>query len=122
MYIFLFSCTSCPDISNQLPGKYFFNEYGNDSDVDIIELFDDNSYTHTFLSKRGQVFENSGKWEFNSLNCEILFSDFIFYNKAGPVFGSLGGNWYSRVRLEEDRIKLMYSSENNIYYNKKNNF
>jgi len=44
----------------------------------------------------------------------------MFFNSEGPVYGTKGGNWYSKVTLVGDEIRLIYSSENNIYYKKLN--
>ena len=48
----------------------------------------------------------------DELTGEVKFENFTFFND------SLRGNWYSKIKMEEGVVKLMYSSEDNIYYEK----
>ena len=75
----------------------------------------DNSYKHVFYASNGRVFECSGTWEYDSIQSEITFSDFTFFNHEGPILPA--GFWISRVRVDNKGIvNLMYSSESNIYF------
>lgn len=99
-----------------LPGKYCFNEGNNN---DSLFLFDNSTYYHKFLLSKTEIYESKGSWRFDSINYEISFYDFIFYNEKGPINQS-GGVWYSKVHVtSEHEIRLIYSRENGIFYYKK---
>lgn len=93
-------------------GKYCLNrESGRDS----LFVRSNGSYTHSYFSSSGRTFESTGKWKLDERNAELLFEDFVFFNDSGA--GELPpGNWYSRVRQDESGVKLMYSSESDIYF------
>jgi hypothetical protein len=102
-----------------LVGKYSFNRFNKDSHNDSLFVNDDSTYKHKFRTDDGRVFEINGAWEYDSVGQEILFKDFRFLTDAGPT-DLPPGNWYSKVIVTENgEIRLMYSSENNIYFSKK---
>jgi hypothetical protein len=109
-------CTSCPS-SKMLYGKYSYKENKKSFENDFIYIYPEGNYKHQFYSTNGQVYECKGKWTYDSLGCEILFEDFEFFNNQGSR-GLPLGNWYSRIQVEDNNIKLMYSSEQNIHYSK----
>ena len=120
LYSIIIGCCSSSPNTQTLVGKYFFNNYKNDSLKEFIVIYPDKTYKHQFKSDNGNVFENKGIWSYDSIGCEILFNDFLFFNNEGSLYGNKGGNWYSRIKMNDNEIKLMYSSENNIYFSKKN--
>jgi hypothetical protein len=95
-----------------LVGKYFYSHNGKPSLNECIWIYPDGSYKYQ-LTDSGQVFEVKDRWKFDSAYCEISFKKFRF-RPDGP-----SGTWISRVRMDGTEIKLMYSSEDNIYYSKK---
>ena len=116
--ISIVGCSNHPD-SKILAGKYCFNRFDKDSQNDLLFVNGDNSYKHKFVASDGHVWEANGKWEYDSIGGEILFKDFRFFNDAGPT-DLPPGNWYSKVIVtDKGEVRLMYSSENNIYFSKK---
>ncbi len=101
---------------DSLPGKYCLNEGNN---MDSLFLFGNSTYNHKFFLSENEIYESKGSWRFDSINYEISFYNFIFYNQMGPI-NQPGGVWYSKVYLtKEGEIQLIYSRENAIYYYKK---
>lgn len=108
-------CSSQPP-REKLIGKYCFNRNNN---RDSIFIFEDNKYKHQYINSDGKLFFTEGEWEYDSLSSEILFKDFAFLNEEGAD-NLPRGNWFSKVDLVDDEIRLMYSAENNIYFLKNN--
>jgi|GEM_PF-1487411 len=102
-----------PDLK-MFVGKYCFSRDVKDS----IIISTDSTYRHKFSASNGRVFEAAGKWEYDSIGQEIRFEDFIFFNDNGSD-GLPPGNWFSRVQMDDNEVRLMYSSEDNIYFLKK---
>lgn len=124
LFIFFISCTmgitgcsSCPD-SKMLVGSYYYSHNGFSSSKDSIFIYADGTYKYQHLASNGNVFDRHGEWKHDSVGCEILFENFLFFSDEKSFSGSQGGNWYSRVQVVDGEIRLMYSSEDNIYYAK----
>jgi hypothetical protein len=113
--LIVLSCSSKLN-KEHLPGKYCFNRNDN---RDSIFIFKDNTYKHQYINRYGKLFFIEGEWEYDSLDSKILFKDFTFFNEQGAD-ELPRGNWYSKVRLVNGEVKLMYSSEDNIYFYKNN--
>jgi hypothetical protein len=111
LFLFISNHDYKTDEPKALDGKYCFNKGGPDS----IIIFKDHTYKHKHIAVSGIEYENHGKWSWNI--SEIDFHDFTFYNNEGPSGGN--GLWISRVVNSNDEIRLIYSSENGIYYYKK---
>lgn len=109
MPLIIFLCTSCVDKveKEDLPGQYVFTHWGRDT----IDIKGDGTYRHYNLVS-GQQFENTGTWKLNSNGNEIQFENFSFLDDK-PT-----GNWFTRLRVEESEIQLMYASDINAYYRK----
>lgn len=113
--IIILGCTQKGVDPKMLIGSYCFNE-GNDNDS--LFLYADKTYTHKFIASNAKVFEAKGEWRYDSLGNEVTFEDFIFFNDEGA--DNPPGLWYSKVSLtKEGEIRLIYSSENNIFFSKK---
>lgn len=113
--LIILGCTSKPDTVN-LVGKYCLNRSDN---RDSIFINTDNTYTHQYISNNGKLFEVKGKWEFDSLANEILFKDFVFFNDKGAC-ELPPGNWFSKIQsVNNTEIRLMYSSEDNVFFFKR---
>jgi hypothetical protein len=115
IHFLILGCSSKLNTEN-IPGKYCFNR---NNSRDSIFLFKNNKYKHQYINRDGKLFFIEGEWEYDSLNSEILFKDFTFFNEEGPD-ELPRGNWFSKVNYVNDEIRLMYSSENNIYFSKVN--
>ena len=114
--LFLTICCSSRPEPKILIGKYSFSAAPNQ---DSLFLNTNNTYKHKFSTGNGQIFEASGVWEYDSINQEILFKDFVFFNNSGSS-ELPPGNWYSKVNLTNNgEVRLMYSSEDNVYYLKR---
>jgi hypothetical protein len=114
--ITIISCRSNNRISkNELVGLYAFNQMS-----DSIELRSNNTYYHYYTTVDNKKYENTGFWNFNLEHNEIIFQNFSFFNESGTD-GLPKGSWISRINNSNGKLKLMYSSENNIYYVKTNN-
>jgi len=113
----IFGCSSCPD-AKMLIGSYYYSHNGVSSSKDSIFIYADGTYKYQYLASNGNVFNRQGEWKLDSLGCEILFKNFLFYSDEKSLSESMGGNWYSRVEVVDAEIRLMYSSEDNIYYAK----
>lgn len=110
--ILISGCHLCPE-TNKLIGEYYFIQDKNNK----IYINPNYEYRHTYLTNNGEFYECSGKWSYNSSSCRIIFEDFVPLGESGPLYGvHTDSYWDSRVIVEGDEIKLMYSSENNIYY------
>lgn len=113
--VITFGCKRSPVDVKTLKGGYCFSKGNN---IDSLFLNDDQTYIHRFVTTKGRTYENRGEWQYNSLTSEVTFEDFIFFNDEGP--DNPPGLWYSRVRVSDNGdVRLMYSAENNIYYNKR---
>ncbi|HTD98845.1 MAG TPA: hypothetical protein VK668_06140 [Mucilaginibacter sp.] len=110
LFLFLSNHDYKTNEPEMLFGKYCFNNGGTDS----IIIYKDHTYKHKYVTGSNKVYEGTGKWKWN-IN-EIDFHDFTFYNDKGSA-GS--GLWISKVESTDNEIKLIYSSENDIYYSQK---
>lgn len=110
-------CNSCPD-AKMLVGSYYYSHNGVPSSKDSIFIYANGTYKFQHIVSNGDIFQRQGEWERDSLGCRILFKNFMFYQDEYSFSGSQGGNWISRVRLVDGELRLMYSSEDNIYYAK----
>ena len=108
-------CSSCLDAKN-LVGSYYYSHNGLSSSKDSIFIYADGTYKHQHLTFNKNIFDRHGEWEHESRDCRILFKNFLFFSDEKSFSGSQGGNWYSRVEVVDGEIRLMYSSEDNIYY------
>ncbi len=107
------SCDTGPSVS-MLIGEYHSSRRNyNDS----IFIKSDHSYKHKYTTADKRIFESVGLWEYDSVASEVLFKDFIFFNEAG-IREIPPGNWFSKVKGHKNEVRLIYSSENNIYYSK----
>jgi hypothetical protein len=110
LFLFLSNHDYKTNEPEMLFGKYSFNNGGTDS----IIIYKDHTYKHKYITASNKVYEGTGKWKWN-IN-EIDFHGFTFYNDKGPA-GS--GLWISKVESTDNEIRLIYSSENDIYYSQK---
>ncbi len=98
-----------------LIGKYCFNRFGKNSSKDSLFINRDSSYKHVYWVSGSRTFEASGKWIYDSIQQEILFKKFMFFNDSGSEMPA--GNWFSRINVTGDgEVRLMYSEENNVYF------
>lgn len=109
-------CSSCP-VTKLLSGKYYYSHNGVPSSKDSIFIYADGTYEFRHLSN-GKILKREGEWEHDSVRCMVRFKNFLFFSDEASFQKSQGGNWLSRVRVENGEIRLMYSSEDNIYYAK----
>lgn len=105
--LILFSSCSQKVDKEQLVGKYVSNTH-----PDIIELKSDFTYLHS-LKGKDTTYLDSGTWKLDESGNNIIFKNFTFFDDIPP------GNWYSKIKID-DGIKLMYSSEDNVFYKKTN--
>ena len=91
----------------KLIGKYVWNEGRNDT----LRLNSDGTYIYWTELDSGKVLKNSGQWTLNSSGNEIKFNDFSFLTDE-----YLKGIWYSRIRVRNKEVNLMYASEEDIYF------
>ena len=99
--------------SKDLIGKYCLNRSLH---KDSIFIYDNHTYAHRYHATNNRTFECKGNWEFNPSVNEIKFKDFLFFTDAGND-GLPPGNWDSRVVVTSNgKIQLIYSSEDNIYF------
>ncbi len=113
--LLFFSCSRSPS-KNDLIGKYSFNmtDYNNLTAVDSIKINSDGTYEYWITDETNVLFSNRSNWSYDSIREFILFENFD-YNVGGiPT-----GNWFSKVVIEENEVRLIYSSEENLYFFKK---
>src|SRR5438105_2298548 len=105
--IILLLLTSCGDSikREKLIGRYVWN----DGRIDTLELRVDGTYEYWTI-KPGRKLANSGTWKFNSILNEVEFKNFRFLTNGFPE-----GNWFSRIRLKENEVHLMYSADPRAY-------
>ena len=107
------SCAKKEGGSLEYIGTYVFS----DSQLqDSLFILNDSIYRYKYWASENHQFEVEGKWIYNSKAEEILFKEFVFFNNEGP--STPPGNWFSKVRVTEGHIDLMYSREDNIFYRK----
>jgi hypothetical protein len=92
----------------ELIGIYTCSEGG----TDILELNDDGTYRYK-INVLGREMENSATWKLTVFN-EVQFEDFTFLRDPSLP----KGNWFSRLRSQDNEIHLMYASDSNIYFTK----
>lgn len=119
--IFLMLCfiigtiLGCSDVKPEmLPGRYSFNDAYRDS----IIIYRDSNYTHKYISSSGRLFTSNGTWKFNKVGNRIIFNNFVFFNDEGSLNRD-GGYWDAKVKVSSNELRLIYSSEDNIYFFKK---
>jgi hypothetical protein len=96
-------------------GKYCLNRASN---RDSIYIYGNHTYAHRFNTLDHRVFECKGKWGINKSANEIKFENFIFFTDAGRD-GLPPGDWDSKIETSSDgKVRLVYSSEDNIYFEK----
>lgn len=105
----LIGCSNNTD-DHLLIGSYHFSTYGSD----IIYVAKDHTYIHKYITTKGKLFECRGKWRYNGR--EILFHDFNFFGQSGSTSGA--GLWISRVEEDGKTIRLIYSSDDDTYFEK----
>ncbi|XHR97704.1 hypothetical protein ACFJIV_14210 [Mucilaginibacter sp. UC70_90] len=104
------SCSNNID-PNQLAGTYITNNGSSES----IIITKDHAYKHIFRTKSGCAFENKGTWTYDSRTKQISFNYFIFQ------LDMPAGTWVSKVKTTyKGEIRLIYSSEEDLYYMKNN--
>lgn len=113
----LTGCTTCVDYED-LDGTYQYSVNGMFSSNDAIIIYTSGDYKYLRVYSDKSTFTRIGKWSFNDLTCEILFEDFIFSADKRTFSESKGGNWYSKVKLVDGEVRLMYSMEDNVYFAK----
>jgi len=112
--IILSGCTHKTNMK-ALSGKYCLNTALH---KDSILIDSNHTYTHRFHAVNNHTFECKGNWEFNPTTNEIKFKDFLFFTDRG-LDGLPPGDWDAKVNDTQDgKIQIIYSSENNIYYEK----
>lgn len=100
--------------SRILIGKYYFD---GQKYSDTIFIQDSGRYIHKCITNNGDVVQFTGSWEYNNATNEVLFKDFMDLGTLAD--GLRPANWYSKIKLTSDgEVRLVYSSENNIYYRK----
>ena len=102
------SCKSQVDREG-LIGEYVWNE----GRPDTLRLNSDGTYLYWVTTDSDKVLKNSGEWNLNPEGNEVRFDDFSFLTDGYPK-----GIWYSRLRVTNNEIDLMYASEENIYFRK----
>lgn len=99
-----------------LVGKYCFNRY---CEKDSLILYKNNKYKHKLSFFDGRIVEDFGMWKLDSVCNRVTFDNFIFYNDDGSQ-ALPGGLWISNVELIKGKeIRLLYSRDENLYYNKR---
>jgi hypothetical protein len=107
--------------SSQLNSPIFIGKYCLNAPPfnDSLFLTEDSTYLHKFITSNGSLYQVRGKWKYNSNTDEILFRDFVFFNDSGTD-KLPPGNWFSKVYIsDEGEVRLVYSSEDNIWFIKK---
>ncbi|WP_374951659.1 hypothetical protein [Mucilaginibacter sp.] len=100
--IFLYACKSVEN--KMLPGTYAFR---GENWPDTIKIFNNNTYEH-FSYQDGKRLVNKGKWTFNTR--QVTFKNFTFFNGGD-------GLWISTVELSaENKVKLIYASDSDMYF------
>ncbi len=112
--VLLFSM-ACSDNDVEIHQLYGVYDYNKENYIDTIQLLKDSSYIHTHQTTNGTIYRNEGTWKFDSKLREVVFDDFIFYNEQG---GDVPGFWIPKVKNVENEIRLIYASEENLYYRK----
>ncbi len=113
-YLLLILVSSCSENikPHQLAGTYVYNIPNN---IDTIKILENGNYIHISQSAKGETLNNKGIWEFDQKFNEIVFNDFIFYNEDGK---GACGDWISRVKNIKNEIRLIYASEEGLFYKK----
>ncbi|HEY8938269.1 MAG TPA: hypothetical protein VIM65_23775 [Cyclobacteriaceae bacterium] len=102
----LVACNSNKINKEEVPGVYIFSEGGYK-----LELKEDGTYRHSYTAAHGKVIEKTGTWELHSFGSQILFKDFSFLTSSNAVT-----DWNSKLRIENNKIDLMYDWKDDIYY------
>jgi hypothetical protein len=110
--VLLTSCGVDKVDKNKIAGRYIFTPW----DSDTIDINSDGTYRHYMVTNRKRIV-NSGTWTLNSLETEVHFKDFSFNSDSIS-----SGNWFSRLRLQGEEIRLMYADEVPAYYYKISEF
>jgi hypothetical protein len=104
--IILLILTSCGDKieREKLIGRYAWN----DGRIDTLEVRADGTYEY-WTFKPGQKLKNYGTWKLNSILNEVEFEKENFPFLKDHVEN---GSWYSRLRVKDNEIHLLYSGSN----------
>ncbi|HTJ53475.1 MAG TPA: hypothetical protein VL443_28670 [Cyclobacteriaceae bacterium] len=102
----LTACNSNKMKREEIPGVYLYSEGGYK-----LELREDGTYHHSYTAAHGNVIEKTGTWELHSFGREILFKDFSFLTSS-----TAPADWNSKLRVEGNKIDLMYDWKDDIYY------
>jgi hypothetical protein len=94
----------------ELAGHYVWN----DGRPDTLELRANGSYEYSEF-KSGQRIPHSGTWKLNAMFDEVEFELENFPFLKNHIEGQ---SWFSRVRLVDQKIRLMYSTGETIYLSK----
>jgi hypothetical protein len=109
--LILAALASCQDSlqKKDLIGFYVFSTWNRDT----LELHENGTYSHYMLDSGKRIID-SGSWTLNEAKTEVKFENFSFSLLEKESTGS----WFSKLRINDDAIHLMYASEENIYYEK----
>ena len=104
------ACAQIP-IERDIPGIYSLSNFPTDT----LFVKSDNTYRHK-VAIGGRIFEGIGKWKYDSTSGWATFEDFVFYNGTGKDLPP--GYWITKVVGKGEDVKLIYSDENNVRFDK----
>lgn len=85
----------------RLTSRYVYQE----NNQDTIDVNSDGTYSN-YTWTNGKKLKNSGTWAYDSLEGRVIFSNFSF------LLDSIGhGLWRTRIKTEDDEIRLVYARE-----------
>ena len=113
IFPFLLLVTVLTACDNNIKKDDLIGKYGFSEDTDTIVVNGDGTYYHYLTTEDGQILENRGTWQYDTISEYVLFEEFSFFTDDVPA-----GNWFSRVRAKDGEIDLMYAAETNIYFRK----
>lgn len=105
----LFIFVSCGETveREQLFGRYVWN----DERMDTLEIRPDGTYEY-WMSTSGQKLKNYGTWKFDSASnlVEFELENFPFIKSHAK-----GQSWFSKARLKNNEVQLMYAPGSDLY-------
>lgn len=107
----VFACSQSID-ENRMYGTYKWNK-GNENMA--LSLEHDHTNRYGLVNDSTGQFGIVGTWEFRSINNELVLRNFQFLNGDGRSEFPRG-NWFSQVKEFEGEIRLIYSSENELFF------
>ncbi len=117
-FVVWLTCLGCSEAitDDKLIGRYHLKNCNDWNVNDTLVILSDHQYIHKIQCDNGEKHTFTGTWTRDSN--WISFDNFFFlkYNCRSHL---PRGNWYCRVYDEDDGIKIMYSSDENIHYFKK---